>query len=362
MPEAIAADHRVVVVGGGQAGLAISYYLTRAGVQHLVLDADDQVGASWTNRWDSLRLFTPAAYSALPGLPFPGPGDRYPGGRDVARYLIDYAERFGLPLRTASPVRSLVKDDTFTLDTPTGPITAARVVVATGAFGTPATPAFAHHLEPDLPASHSHDYRRPDDVPQGVVLVVGAGNTGYQLELARAGRTVHLAHGATARTVPQRIAGRDIFWWLTRTRLVSAPPDTRIGRRLRANDPIIGTSRAALHAAGVQFRPRALAGACRTISFADGTTLQPDAILWATGYRHDDRWIHIPGALDEHGALQTTGLNTPTRGLHVLGRPWQRSRGSALLGFVGQDAHRLATRITTQEQLSDRGGRRSQPR
>ena len=158
---------------------------------------------------------------------------------------------------TTSPVHTLVRDSQFTLHTLTGPVTAARVVVATGAFGTPVAPTFTDDLEPGLPALHSHDYRRPGDVPHGVVLVVGAGNTGYQLalELALDGRTVHLARGTPARTVPQRIAGRDIFWWLTRTGLVTAPTGSRIGRRLRANDPIIGTRRAALRAAGVRFRP-----------------------------------------------------------------------------------------------------------
>ncbi|WP_240644171.1 NAD(P)/FAD-dependent oxidoreductase [Antribacter gilvus] len=134
---------------------------------------------------------------------------------------------------------------------------------------------------------------------------------------------------------------------MTRTRVVSAPADSRIGRRLRANDPIIDTSRTALRAAGIRFRPRAATGAGRTISFADGTSLRPDSVLWAKGYRHDDRWIKIPGALDDDGAVRTSGLDTPTPGLHVLGRSWQRSRGSALLGFVAQDARLLATRMAT---------------
>ncbi|GAA1873760.1 NAD(P)/FAD-dependent oxidoreductase [Myceligenerans crystallogenes] len=347
----------VVVVGGGQAGLAVSYHLGRAGVRHLVLEAADRVGSSWCDRWDSLRLFTPAAYSALPGLSFPGPGDRYPSGMDVAGYLAGYAEQFDLPVRTSSPVRALTRDagqtavNRFTLATPSGLVTAPRVVVATGAFGTPAAPGFATRLDPDLPALHSHDYRRPSDVPDGVVLVVGAGNTGYQLalELAGHGRTVHLAHGSVGRTVPQRVAGRDIFWWLTHTRLIITPADSAVGRRLRANDPVIGTSRTALRSAGVRFRPRAVDGTGRVVSFADGTSLRPDSILWATGYRHEDRWIDIPEALDDHGALRTTGLDTPVRGLHVLGRPWQRSRGSALLGFVGQDAHHLAATVSASQ-------------
>jgi len=195
---------------------------------------------------------------------------------------------------------------------------------------------------------HTDDYRKPSGLPAGPVLVVGGGNSGFQVahELAATGRPVHLAEGAHLRTVAQRIAGRDLFWWLTTTGVIRAPGHTRLGRRLRANEPIIGTSRRSLRRAGVTFRPRVVGATGGTVTFADGTSLSPSAVVWATGYRHDDRWITVPGALDPHGSLLSTGAETPVPGLHTIGRPWQHDRGSSLLGYVQHDAQRLAERLT----------------
>ncbi|WP_454044692.1 flavin-containing monooxygenase [Cellulosimicrobium sp. Marseille-Q8652] len=345
-------DHDVVVVGAGQAGLALGYYLTRAGVDVLLLERAAHVGASWARRWDSLRLFTPARYDALPGLAFPGDAWSYPGKDQVAAYLADYAARFELPVRTGADVVRLEGDaGDFRVHLAGGEmIRAARVVVATGAFGRPWTPPFATGIDPAVVQVHTDDYQRPDALPPGAVLVVGGANSGRQiaLELARAGRSVHLSEGARLRELPQRPLGRDLFWWLTATRAIHAPGDSLVGRRVRANEPVIGIPRRDLRAAAVTFHPRAQDATGDTVRFVDGYAVQPVAVVWATGYRHGDTWVTVPGVLDEAGALAVDDGSTPVPGLYTIGRSWQRDRGSALLGYVHRDADRLASRITSE--------------
>ncbi|WP_188525351.1 hypothetical protein [Isoptericola cucumis] len=159
---------------------------------------------------------------------------------------------------------------------------------------------------------------------------------------------MHLAEGARLRELPQRPLGRDLFWWLTTSRAIDAPVASRVGHRLRANEPVIGTPRRALRAAGVTFHPRAEGVAGDTVGFVDRHTVQPTAVVWATGYLNDDTWITIPGALDEAGALIVDDGTTPVAGLYAIGRSWQRDRGSALLGFVDRDARRLAARLSSE--------------
>lgn len=340
-------DHEAVVIG---AGLAAGYYLSQAGVGHLILEPAEAVGDSWPRRWESLRLFTPARYDSLPGMDFLAAPGYYPDKGEVTAYLAAYAVTFGLPVRTRTRMHRLEAAEAgFRLHLDDGQsLTAEKVIVATGAFGAPYRPALAADLAPSLPQLHTHDHHTSDDLPVGTVLVVGGGNSGVQLaeELAHAGRQVHLAERTRPRHIRQRIAGRDLFWWAQCHRGHPRPAHHPIGRRLQA-DAVIGTSCTQLLRAGVRFRPAATAAHGRTMAFADGSALAPEAVLWATGYRHDDHWIAVPGALDPSGTLITDQGRTPIPGLYALGRPWQRDRGSALLGFVSTDARCLAERITT---------------
>ena len=210
----------VVVIGGGQAGLAMGYFLARQGRRFVILEAGESVGAAWRGRWDSLVLFTPRRYSALAGLAFPGDPDGYPTRDDVIAYLERYAEAFDLPVEPNSPVRSLgrAEDGRFAIGLADRRISADSVVVATGPFQAPNTPAFAADLAPGLFQTHSNGYTRPTEVPAGTVVVVGGGNTGYQIakELSATHR-VTLAVGSRQLPLPQRFLGRDLFWWLTKT-------------------------------------------------------------------------------------------------------------------------------------------------
>ena len=345
----------VVVVGGGQAGLAVGHFLARQGRRFAILEAADGVGAAWRERWDSLVLFTPRRYDALPGLPFPGAPDGYPTRDEVVAYLERYAEAFDLPVRPNSAVRSLaVEGGRFVLGLDGGRIESDQVVVATGPFQAPIVPSLAAELSPDVFQTHSAGYRRPDEVPAGTVVVVGGGNTGFQIskELS-ATHTVHLAIGSRQTPLPQRVLGRDLFWWLTKLGLLRKTVDSRIGRRARDRDTLIGSSQRELRRRyGVGVKPRVVGASGRALRFADGTELEADAVIWATGYRPDHSWIELP-VLDEAGRLRHRRGVTDVPGLFFLGLSWQHTRGSALLGWVADDAAFVA------EEIASRADRRA---
>jgi putative flavoprotein involved in K+ transport len=222
-------DADVVVIGGGQAGLAVAWHLQQQGLRPLLLEAGDQVGHTWRSRWNSLTLFTPAEYDGLPGRPFPAPAGSYPGKDVVADYLSDYARAAGLRVETNSRVTRLRQHPLgFEVHTSDRVVLVPQVVVATGPFQVPVVPSFAHDLDPSVHQVHSAEYRDPASLPDGSVLVVGGGNSGFQIaeELA-ASRQVDLAIGTEYPLLPQRVLGRDLFWWLTRTRLLRVPAKSR---------------------------------------------------------------------------------------------------------------------------------------
>ena len=186
------------------------------------------------------------------------------------------------------------------------------------------------------------------------MLVVGGGNSGFQIaeELA-AGRQVDLSIGASYPMLRQRLLGRDLFWWLTRLRLMRVPAQSRLGRRVQARGEfIIGTSRRTLERAGVRFRPRLVGAEGRTVRFDDGSTLDVGVVVWATGYRPDYSWISIPGVVRDGRVAHRRGV-TDIPGLYFLGLSWQHTRGSALLGFVNDDASYLADRIAAHRQATE---------
>ncbi len=347
LPDASRERFDVVVIGAGQAGLAMGYFLAREGLRFTIVDAADSIGSAWRTRWDSLVLFTPRRYSALAGLDFPGDPDGYPTRDEVIAYLEQYAERFALPVEVSSAVRSLSEDDgTFVLELDDRTIEADQVAVATGPFQVPSVPALAGELASDIFQTHSTGYMRPSDVPEGTVVVVGGGNTGYQIAKELSGtHQVHLAVGARQKPLPQTVLGRDLFWWLTKTRLIKKTVDSRIGRRLQQSDTLIGSSPRELRKRyGIDMKPRVVRATGRTISFADGSDLDVDAVIWATGYRSDHAWIEPP-VLGADGRVQHHRGVTEVPGLFFLGLSWQHTRGSALIGWVKDDAEFIAQQI-----------------
>jgi putative flavoprotein involved in K+ transport len=341
-------QREVVVVGGGQSGLAMGYLLGRRGIDFTILEAADAPAAAWRGRWDSLRLFTPARYDALPGVTFPGDPDRYPTGDEVAAYLTDYARRFELPVELDSRVTSITKADRgYLVELDHRAYLAEQVVVATGPFQVPRVPVLAERLGPEVVQFHSSVYREPDAIPAGTLLVVGGGNSGFQIaqELS-ALHEVHLSIGSRQTPLPQRILGRDLFWYLEKTGLIYKTTDSRIGRRASGRETLVGSSPRALRRRyGVELHGRTVDAAGSTVTFDDGTSLDVRTVVWATGFELDHSWIDVP-IFDDNGRVVHRRGVTQSPGLYFLGLTWQHTRGSALLGWVKHDAEYIAQQIT----------------
>lgn len=346
-------DLDVLVVGAGQAGLAAGFHLERAGLSYVIHEAHARVGDSWRERYDSLTLFSPRAFDALPGMAMAGDPEGYPGKDEVADYLEAYARAQGLKVACGDGIARLERgvdgEDGFVARTTHGALLGARaVVVATGPFQIPAVPAFAGALGPGVLQLTTTDYRRPGQLPPGHVLVVGDGATGRQIARELAGdREVWLATGRWRPVVPQRSLGQDQMWWGDHLGLLRADKETLRGRLLRANDVIPGwhLRRGALRRAGVHVAPRAVGAAGTEVRFADGSRARVDAVVWAAGYRDRSDWMAVEGAVDERGRfIEDRGVG-PVPGLYYVGRSWQNNRTSALLCGVGEEAGGMVEQV-----------------
>jgi putative flavoprotein involved in K+ transport len=346
-PGAMGNRRETVVVGAGQAGLAIGYFLKQQGRDFTILEAADAPAAAWRARWNSLKLFTPVKYDSLPARAFPGDPDSYPGRDQVVAYLTDYVRAFELPIELNSPVRAVRRaDGGYVVELDDRAYEAEQVVIATGPFQVPRVPPIARPLEPEVVQFHSTAYRRPDQVPAGRVLVVGGGNTGFQIaeDLART-HEVHLSIGSRQTPLPQRIAGRDLFDYLEAIGLMRVTVDSRLGQRLRYRDTLIGSSpRAAQRRYGIRLRGRTVDAQGSEVIFADGTRVAPAAVIWTTGFAVDHSFVHVPVFDDAARLMHHRGV-TCAPGLYFLGLTWQYTRGSALLGWVEDDAEFIAGRI-----------------
>jgi putative flavoprotein involved in K+ transport len=338
----------VVIVGGGQSGLALGYHLAQKGRSFAILDAADRIGHAWRSRWDSLRLITPCPYNDLPGLRFPAPAWSFPHKDEVVAYLERYAETFGLPVHLGERVRAVLpRGEGYLVEATSGVFEAKALVIATGPFQTPHVPELAARADPTLVKLHSTEYKRPGQLPEGDVLVVGCGNSGAGIaqELAK-GRRVHLALGRTASS-PRRILGRDLFWWAHTFGLTRVTIDSRLGANMsRQPDGLLGVTPAELAGLGISLKPRLASIEERTARFADGTHQRIDAVIWATGFRPRYDFLKAP-VFDVRGApIHRRGV-TQAPGLYFLGLKWQYRIDSSLLGGVGRDAAYLAEHITS---------------
>jgi len=350
----MSARREVIVVGGGQAGLAIGHHLAQQGRDFAVLEAAAGPAAAWRERWDSLVLFTPVRNDSLPGKPFPGDPDHYPTRDEVVAYLDEYAR--DLPVELNSSVTAVRQaGDGFAIDVEDGrSYEADQVVIATGPFQVPFVPAIAGRLSEEVVQLHSAKYRSPDSMPRGTVLVAGGGNTGFQIaeELAPS-RTVHLAIGSRQTPLPQRILGRDLFRYLEALGLMRKSVETRLGSRLQHRETLIGSSPRSIRRRGVRLHPRVVDAAGSEVAFEDGERLPVDGVVWATGFRVDHSWVAAP-VFDESGRVQHRRGVTSVPGLYFLGLQWQHTRGSALLGWVKGDAAHIAEQIAARERTPAR--------
>lgn len=347
---------QTLIIGAGQAGLTTGYQLKRRGLPFLVVDANERVGDNWRQQWDTLRLYTPAKYDGLPGLPFPAEPWHFPHKDEVADYLERYAVKFDLPVRTSTRVLRLEPaGDGFRAGLDDGTVTCDNVVVATGSFGrTPYVPESAADLDPGIRQLHSSEYRGPEQIPPGTVLVVGASHSGGDIayELAQS-HPVVLA-GRDCGQIPIRLESRRARFFLPVMVFVFRHVLTRrtpMGRKEMEEvrfhgGPALRVKREDLAARGVQRREARVTGTSGgRPQLADGTVVDASSVVWCTGFRQVFDWIDMP-VLGERGwPVEFRGVVDGAPGLFFCGLSFQFAFSSMVLPGVGRDADFVARRI-----------------
>ena len=357
MPERKPERIETVIIGGGQAGLSVGHHLARRGRPFVILDANQRVGDGWRRRWDSLRLFTPARYDGLAGLPFPAPPRSFPTKDQVADYLEAYAARFQLPVRTGVRVDRLTKaDGGFLATAGDRSWEAANAVVAMASFQVPRIPAYAPELDPGVLQLHAGSYRNPSQLQEGGALVLGAGNSGAEIALEVAGRQATWLAGRESGHVPFRIdsavARRILLPVLFRFvghRVLTV--DTPIGRRLRPRllahaAPLVRVKPKDLAAARIQRVPRVVGVHHGHPLLADQRVLEVANVIWCTGFGPDFSWIDLP-LFDEndHEPTHHRGIVANQPGLYFVGLHFLYAMSSGFLPGIDRDAKHIVHAI-----------------
>jgi len=349
----------VLVIGGGQAGLSVGHHLKKLGLSFVIVDAQDRIGDAWRKRWDTLRLFTPARYNGLDGLPFPAPANHFPTKDEMADYLEQYAAHFQLPVRTGVKVKRLWREgDRYFADAGALQFEARHVVVAMSSYQGSKVPDFARELAPDIVQLHSSEYKSLAQLQPGPVLVVGTANSGAELAAETAG------------THPTWIAGRDVGEipfpitnaWVHRIvlpilfrvvfhRILTVK--TPMGRKARKSRQSalnrIRQRRADLVRAGVQWVERVVGVTNGQPRLADGRALDVRNVIWCTGYDLGLSWIDLPIFEPDGEPRHTSGLVPGEPGLYFVGQHFQHSVSSTMVHGVGRDAARMAGIIRERE-------------
>jgi putative flavoprotein involved in K+ transport len=352
----------VIVVGGGQAGLSVGYHLSRRGLRFVILDAEERIGDTWRKRWDSLRLFTPARFDGLDGMPFPTPPDYFPTKDEMANYLEAYAARFGLPVRPASRVDRLWREDgRFVVRAGGRELEAPQVVVAMADFQRPRVPAFGAELRGDIVQLHSAEYRNPSQLRDGAVLLVGAGNSGAEIAMELARDHEVWMSGRDTGHVPFRIeglAGRLLLVRLVLKGLYHRVLTVRtpMGRKVRPTliaqgGPLIRVKPRDLEAAGVARVPRTVGTEGGRPRLEDGRVLDVTNVVWCTGFHPGFSWIDLP-ILDERGAPRhEAGRVRGEPGLYFVGLHFLYALSSAMIHGVGRDAARIVETVAARARV-----------
>ena len=346
-----------LIIGAGQSGLSVGYYLARSGVDFQILDANERVGDSWRKRWDSLRLFTPARYDGLAGMRFPASRHSFPTKNEMGDYLETYARHFNLPVQTSTQVQRVTKENQkFVVTTNRSTLEADNVVVAMATFQKPRVPAFARELSREIVQLHSSEYLRPSQLNEGDVLIVGAGNSGAEIamETVTNGHRTFLA-GRDVGHVPFRIDGLP-------ARLALAPlvfrvvfhriltVGTPIGRRVQkkvlfAGGPLIRQRPQELAAAGIVRVPRMHGVANGKPLMEDGTVMDVANIIWCTGFSHGMEWLDIDIFDDHEQPRHKSGICDECPGLYFVGLHFLHALSSTMIHGVGRDAKRVVSAI-----------------
>jgi putative flavoprotein involved in K+ transport len=360
-----------VVVGGGQAGLSVGYHLQRLGVPFLILDASERIGDAWRHRWDSLRLFTPARFDGLDGMPFPAPPFSFPTKGEMADYLETYARKFALPVRLGVRVERVSRQgERFLLVAGDLRFDADNVIVAMGNFQRPSTPAFAPELDPEIRQLHSIDYRNPGQLRDGAVLIIGAGNSGAEIafELVRASHKIWMA-GPSTGNVPFRVDGpagrlglaRFVFRVVFHRVLSVANP---IGRKARPKmlhraAPLIRVKPWDLSNAGVERVPRVVGTRNGLPLLEDGRVLDVANVVWCTGFHPGFSWIDLPVFGADGAPLHEDGIVAQEPGLYFVGLHFLYALSSEMIHGVGRDAGRIAEVVSKRGRLTETSAQQS---
>jgi len=351
-----------IVIGAGQAGLAVGYHLAQRDRPFVILEAAERVGDNWRRRFDSLRLFTPARYDALPGCELPLGGWAFPTKDELADYLESYAQRFELPVVTGVAVDSLLRDGArYVVRAGPHRFEATNVVVASGTFNEPIVPEFAPELDPSILQLHSDEYRNPAQLHDGPVLVVGCSHSGADIALEVAARHTTVLSGRVHAELPFALEGRVgraalPLLWLVWNRVLTM--NTPIGRRVRpkiraGGGPLLRVKRAHLAAAGVERTDARVAGVRDGRPLLDdGRVLDVANVIWCTGFGKDVSWIELPVTGEDGWPEQERGVVAAHPGLYFLGLPFLHAFASMLVGGAGRDAERVAAHIATRAPLA----------
>ncbi|AOM06555.1 NAD(P)/FAD-dependent oxidoreductase [Bacillus cereus] len=338
----------LIIIGAGQAGLTMGYYLKQEGYNFLLLEAGKRVGDSWRNRYDSLQLFTPRSYSSLPGMALIGEKNEFPYKDEIATYLEEYARHFQLPVQLQTEVLKIKKEEIFELHTPTEILQTKKVIIASGAFQQPFIPSVSANLSSHIFQIHSSQYKSPSQIPKGKVLVVGGGNSGMQIavELAKTHEvTVSISHPLTF--LPLQLFGKSIFNLLEKVGLLYAEINTKRGRWFqKRKDPIFGfEGKKLIRNGAIKLQEKVVSASRNNIMFQNGDTYSAESIIWSTGFVQNYNWIEIEQAVNEKGFPNHIKGISPVKGLYYIGLPWQSQRGSALICGVGKDAEYVLSEI-----------------
>jgi len=351
----------VVVIGGGQAGLSVSYHLRKHNIEHIVLDAAPHIGDAWRRRWDSLRLFTPARYDGLDGMAFPGNASQWPTKDAMADYLASYAKTFDLPVLSGRLVDELrIDGQGFRVQSGRETFAAYRVIVAMSNYQAMRIPDFAVELSPHIRQLHAGQYRNPAQLDDGTVLLVGAGNSGAEIakdlasthDVIVAGPSTGEIPGSATSFISRHIVVH-ILNGIVFNHLLSV--DTPVGRRARSKAvgrgvPLIRVKSRELARLGVR-RAGRMTGVSQGMPVIDGTVQPVENVIWCTGFTPGFDWIHIP-VFDDHGEPRhERGIVPAVPGLYFVGLHFLTSMSSAMVHGVGRDAARIARLVA--HDLSD---------